>query len=70
MACPCTPACVAFTGVSTSVCLPDLVKDLHNFLIDDEDYGHVHTHPAQPRHRAFVEPGRDGGKKSEHATLP
>ena len=35
---------------------PDLVESLHDFLIDDEDDGNVHTHAAQARNGAFVEP--------------
>lgn len=38
-----------------SVRLPDNIQDLHHLLIDDEDYGHVQTHTAQPRNRPLVE---------------
>lgn len=38
-----------------SVRYPDNIQDLHHLLIDDEDYGHVQTHTAQPRNRPFVE---------------
>lgn len=40
---------------SSSVRLPDHIQDLHHLLIDDENYGHIQTHPAQPRNCPFVE---------------
>lgn len=37
--------------------MPNFVEDLHDFLVDDEDDGHVHADPTKPRDGAFVEPG-------------
>lgn len=53
-----SPACAA-PRCSASVGLPHHVQELHHFLVDDEDYGHVHTHPTQPGNGALVEPGWD-----------
>ena len=48
----------------SSVRDPDLVESLHDFLIDDEDDGNVHTHAAQARNGAFVEPVGNQGQES------
>lgn len=36
----------AVMATPASIRLPHLVENLHYFLIDDEDYGHIHTHTA------------------------
>lgn len=38
-----------------SVRLPDHIQDLHYLLIDDENYGHIQTHAAQPWNCPLVE---------------
>lgn len=54
-----------------SLRLPHVVEHLDHLLVNDEDYGHVQAHAAQPRNRAFVEPAgkssetRSGGEKSK-----
>lgn len=40
---------------SRSFCLPDHVQDLHHLLIDDEYYGHIQAHSAQPGNCPFIE---------------
>lgn len=50
-------SCFCGANVSASVSLPHHVQELYNFLVDDEDDGHVHTHPAQPGNGTLVEPG-------------
>lgn len=42
-------------AATPSFCLPDLVEDLHHLLVDDEDDGHIQTHPAQARDCPFIE---------------
>lgn len=54
--CPNTPACVA-PRCPFLIRLPNNIQDLHNFLVDNEDYGHIHTHPTEPGNSTFVEPG-------------
>lgn len=49
---------------SSSVRLPDRIQDLHHLLIDDENYGHIQTHTAQPRNCPFIET-TDGHKERE-----
>lgn len=49
-------------GNVISVSLPDFVKDLHHLLVDYEDDGYVHTHPAQPGDCTLIEPGERGRK--------
>lgn len=39
----------------SSVRLPDHIQDLHDLLVDDENYGHVQAHAAQPWNCPFVE---------------
>lgn len=52
---------------AASFCFPDLVEDLHHFLVDDENYGHIQTHPAQARNCPFVE--TTGGHNEEKHTV-
>lgn len=42
-------------GSSRSFCLPDHVQDLHHLLVDDENYGHIQAHSAQPGNCPFIE---------------
>lgn len=58
------PVCTS----SSSVRLPDRIQDLHHLLIDDENYGHIQTHTAQPRNCPFIET-TDGQKESGEYTI-
>lgn len=40
----------------SSLRLPNYVENLHNFFVDDEDDGDIHTHSTQSRNSTFVEP--------------
>lgn len=50
-------------GRSRSFCLPDHVQDLHHLLVDDEYYGHIQAHSAQPGNCPFIE--TTGERKEE-----
>lgn len=40
--------------------LPHVVEQLDHLLVDDEDYGHVQAHPAEPGDGSLIKPAQRG----------